>query len=185
MGLFDIFRKKRKITVLDKANEIMEKYSKNTDTPLMCYKMAYITLPQELYQNSHATLNRIRTRPESAGFLFYTKACMSQGCMPKRDDATAFFIHIGRLTSNETFYIIQYPPPQPLRLDAGLPVLAPYFSAIIVDETSGQFSYFVLGQRLDELTSLRTVNANGANVSIGYGSEPTLDAFLQLLRSKV
>ncbi len=185
MGLFDIFRKKRKITVLDKANEIMERYSKNTDTPLMCYKTAYVTLPQELYQNAQTTLNRISTRPESAGFLFYTKACITSGCTPRRAEASEFFTHIGQLTAGKTYYIIQYPSPQPLRLDAGIPVFAPYFSSVIVDETSGEFSYFVLGQMLKGGTSLRTVNANGANISLGYGSEPTLDAFLQLLRSEV
>lgn len=175
-------------TLLDEFNDMIDKGSRNTNTPLMCYKMAYMLLPQELHQNPQATLERIRrTQPANAGALFYTKACMSSGCMPGRKDATEFYTHIGRLSPKKAYYIIQYPQPSPLCLDAGLPVvLAPYFSAAIVEETIGRISYYVLGQALTGGTTLRTVTADGTKVSsanIGEGSEPTLEAFLQLLQS--
>ena len=175
-------------SVLDAFNDLADKGSQNTDTPLMCYKMAYMLLTQELYQNPQATLERFR-RPQStnAGALFYTKACMSSGCMPRRKDATEFYTHIGRLSPKKAYYIIQYPTPSPLCLDAGLPVLAPYFSAAIVEETIGRISYYVLGQALTGGTTLRTVMATAdgtiTNTNIGEGSEPTLEAFLQLLQS--
>lgn len=174
---------KKQPAVLDAFNDIVDKGSQNTNTPLMCYKMAYMLLPQELHQNPQATLERIRSQPASAGALFYTKACMSSGCMPRRKDATEFYTHIGRLSPKKAYYIIQYPPPSPLCLDAGLPVLAPYFSAAIVEETIGRISYYVLGQALTGGTTLRTVTADGTNANIGEGSEPTLEAFLQLLQS--
>jgi len=183
MGLFDSFKKKRR-TLLDDVNDLIDKGSQKTDTPLMCYKMAYVVLPQELHQNPTATLNRIRSWPDSAGTLFYTKACMSSGCMPKREDAIAFRTHIGPLSADNTYLIIEYPSPPPLALEAGIPVLAPYFSAIIVNETTGQLAYFVLGQALTGGTTLRTVN-EGVNANLGPGSDPTLDAFLQLLRPLV
>lgn len=174
-------------SVLDAVNDIVDKGSQNTNTPLMCYKMAYMLLPQELHQNPQATLERIRrSQPVNAGRLFYTEACMSSGCMPKRKDATEFYTHIGRLSPKKAYYIIQYPPPSPLCLDAGLPVLAPYFSAAIVEETIGRISYYVLGQAWTGGTTLRTVTADGntiTNTNIGEGSDPTLEAFLQLLQS--
>ncbi|MFZ3122856.1 MAG: hypothetical protein WA104_05775 [Thermodesulfovibrionales bacterium] len=175
-------------SVLDAFNDLADKGSQNTNTPLMCYKMAYMLLPQELHQNPQATLERFR-RPQStnAGALFYTKACISSGCMPRRKDAAEFYTHIGRLSPKKTYYIIQYPTPSPVCLDAGLPVLAPYFSAAIIEETTGRISYYVLGQAFTGGTTLRTVTADGTNTitntNIGEGSEPTLEAFLQLLQS--
>ena len=183
MGFFDIFKKKRR-TLLDQFNDIVDKGSQNTNTPLMCYKMAYIVLPQELHQNPTATLDRIRSQPDTAGVLFYTKACRSSGCLPKRQDASAFRTHMGRLSPNQEYFIIEYPSPPPPRLDTGMPVLAPYFSAAIVNETNRQPAHFVLGQALTGGTTLRTVK-DGVNANMGSGSEPTLDAFLQLLRSIV
>lgn len=148
-------------TLLDEFNDLADKLSQNTDMPLMCYKMAYMLLPQEFYQNPQATLERIRrSQPVNAGVLFYTSACMSSGCMPRRKDTTEFYTHIGRLSPKKAYYIIQYPPPAPVCLDAGLPVvLAPYFSAAIVEETTGRISYYVLGQALTGGTTLRTVTA--------------------------
>ena len=183
MGFFDIFKKKRR-TLLDQFNDIVDKGSQNTNTPLMCYKMAYVVLPQELRQNPTATLDRIRSQADSAGVLFYTKACMSSGCIPKREDAAAFRTHMGRLSPNQAYFIIEYPSPPPPRFDTAVPVLAPYFSAAIVNETNGQPAYFVLGQAPSGGTTLRTVE-DGVNANMGPGSEPTLDAFLQLLRSIV
>lgn len=183
MGLFDAFKKKRH-TLLDDVNDLIDKGSQNTNTPLMCYKMAYVVLPQELHQNFTATLDRIRSQPDTAGALFYTKACMSSGCMPKRQDLTGFRTHMGRLSPNQAYYIIEYPSPPPPRFDTGIPVLAPHFSAAIVSETTGQPAYFVLGQDPLGGTTLRTVNER-INANMGPGGEPTLDAFLQLLRSIV
>jgi len=183
MGLFDLFKKKKR-TLLDEFNDIVDKGSQKTDTPLMCYKMAYVILPQELHQSPTETLDRIRSQPDTAGALFYTKACTSSGCLPKRQDALAFRTHMGRLSPDQEYLIIEYPSPPPLRLDTGMPILAPYFSAVIVNEINGPPAYFVLGQAPTGGTTLRTVEG-GVNANMGSGSEPTLDAFLQLLRSIV
>ncbi len=183
MGLFDGFKKKRR-TLLDNVNDVIDKGGQNTNTPLMCYKMAYVVLPQELYKDPTATLDRIRSLPDTAGELFYTKACISSGCIPKRQDLTGFRTHMGRLSPNQAYVIIEYPSPPPPRFDTGIPVLAPYFSGAIVNETTGQPAYFVLGQDLLGGTTLRAVNER-VDANMGPGSEPTLDAFLQLLRSIV
>jgi len=91
---------------------------------------------------------------------------------------------MGRLSPNQEYFVIEYPSPQPLRLDTGMPVLAPYFSAVIVNETNGPPAYFVLGQAPTGGTTLRTLE-DGVNANMGSGCEPTLDALLQLLRSIV
>jgi len=68
MGLFDIFKKKKR-TLLDEFNDIIDKGSQNTDTPLMCYKMAYVILPQELHQKPNSDP---RPHPLSARYCWST-----------------------------------------------------------------------------------------------------------------
>lgn len=60
-------------------------------------------------------------------------------------------------------------------------VLAPYFSAMIRERTTGTARYYVLGQSLDGHTTFRTVTPE-MNANLGPGCEPELDAFLELLR---
>ena len=63
-------------------------------------------------------------------------------------------------------------------------VLAPYFSAMLVENEGGQVRYFILGQSPDGHTTLRGVTLN-MNANLGRGCEPELKAFLDLLQDRV
>lgn len=180
MGLLDIFRKKR--TVLDSVSELLDQGSKNTNTPLMCYGMAYLVLPKAIFGDTQVTLERIHAKPESAGFSFFTRACMASGCTPRRDDAGSFPVHLGQLRDHKSYIIFGYPEPPPVSLDAGVPVLAPYFSGVVIDQSTGEIAYYVLGQAIRGGTTFRAVTAEGLNANLGKGSAPTVNAFVELLR---
>jgi len=117
--------------------------------------------------------------------------------------ATAFHTHEGQLDSDREYYILQFPPapppapmPPPEKLlevikTEGkkkalekMPILAPYFTAIINDRSSALRSYYVLGQSTQSGTTLRSVTTDGANENLGPGPEPTVASFVQCLRNR-
>jgi len=106
----------------------------------------------------------------------------------------------GNLTSHLQYFLIEYPLPpeqgqgpnmedllaalakgQGPSLDV-VPVLGPYFSAVILNSNKEEKHVYNLGQSPGEGTTLRFVSAGGTNVNCGSGPEPSAGAFLESLR---
>ena len=115
------------------------------------------------------------------------------GHEPRWELFRSFPVHLGDLDANTRYCIIQYPTPPVVDLSnlsleemfarGGHVVLAPYFSAIIWDQTDSP-RYFILGQSPDGFTTLRAVTLN-TNANMGRGCEPELEAFVALLRERL
>jgi hypothetical protein len=64
-----------------------------------------------------------------------------------------------------------------------VPVLAPYFSAVVRHRQTNEVNYYTLGQApTGGGTTLRAVMPDNSNCNLGPGPEPRLDAFLARLR---
>jgi hypothetical protein len=160
-----------------------------TNTPLMCYKMAYVVLPETIFRNTDATLEQLEKHirssgGESAGFRFFVQTCSSCGCVPSPQYANSFAVYVGNLTLHLVYIIFGYPEPEPVNLTSGLPILAPYYSGAVWDDRIAKLSYFVLGQALDGSTTLRSVSSDGTQTNLGSGSAPNLPAFIDLLKDQ-
>ena len=100
---------------------------------------------------------------------------------PDLEDAERFCWHVGSLVASQyDSYVLEYPAVAPVDLSLGMPehvlkgelfVLAPYFSAIIVDRATNESQYFVLGQApLGGGTTFRCVTAEGGELQPGAGA---------------
>lgn len=180
MGLFDAFRKKPSIG--NRIGALCETH-KNAAPFLMCYRMAYETIPTALENGIDQILSRI-TSDETAGFFFYTRACLDSGSTPEQELLDAFPIHVASLPSGNSYYVFEYlRPPNPLARNpqTGIPIPAPYFSAIVRGSDGSLLGYFVLGQSMTGGTAMRAVAPNGRSVHLDFGCEPTLEAFIDCL----
>jgi hypothetical protein len=150
--------------------------------------MAYMLLPHYAYQDFGKIVDLWTTTPASAGPFLYLMVCQYHRIEPSPDDATRFRVHQGNLSDGKIYYALEYPVPPPVDLanidladavDGEPPILAPHFSAVVVNESSLKVSYYVLGQApLGGGTTMRSVTAEGANCNHGPGPEPRLDRFL-------
>jgi hypothetical protein len=170
------------------------------ETAQCCYAMAYFVLPQYVAAAPEKISDRLSEGRIGAMF-YYLMACQLKGLEPGEQDAdtmTAFAVRHGQLDDGHDYFVIQYPTPEELdlsdkmnsedpgeMLDAmrGI-VLAPYFSAMVQPKTAGKARYYVLGQSVDGMTTLRSVTPE-MNANLGRGCEPRLDAFLELLREGI
>lgn len=125
--------------------------------------------------------------------FYFTEAAKGRKKQPKAEIASDVRGHTGRLDGRRDYIIVEYPqfPAIDLLADSsGGPappsgyVLAPYFSAVVIDRGSDEVRYFVLGQSPDARTTLRKVSPS-ANTNLGRGCEPNLEDFLALLRQHV
>jgi hypothetical protein len=70
-------------------------------------------------------------------------------------------------------------------------VLAPFFSAIIHEPSTGKISYYTLGQRPvweaqpEPGTTFRCVMPDGTNCNLELDPQPELDAFIDFLKKKL
>jgi len=132
----------------------------------------------------------MRTRP-AAGAELYEMACKGRVSEPVREDAAKFVWHFGELTVEKEYLALEYPVPPSIDLLAGPRsvgslVLAPHFSAIIRDATTGAVEYFILGQApMGGGTTLRCVTREGMNCNLGPGPEPKLEVFLDAVRARL
>jgi hypothetical protein len=125
--------------------------------------------------------------------IFYIAVCKTLKIEIVREDAKRFREHFGSLDDARDYFVLEYPFPPPVDLtniDMGnmpreqIPVLAPYFSAVLRHRQTGKVKYYTLGQSsMGGGTTLRAVTASGENCNLGGGPEPQLDAFLATLRS--
>jgi hypothetical protein len=153
--------------------------------------MAYFVLPRYAFGEAARFIENLARNPTLGAGFYYVMACQLNGKEPEVDLLRSFPVHLGDLDEVNTYCIVAYPTPPPvdlsdLSLDEMLEledkvVLAPYFSAIILNKQSNEARYYVLGQSPDGGTTLRGVMPN-FNANLGPGSEPELKEFIALLR---
>ncbi len=185
MGLFDKFR--------NRNNEAPATPPAQSSLPSLCYGIAYFILPHYAFQDCDKLTTMFVDTPTSAGPFFYFMGCQMRKTKPVREDATRFRVHHGGLDGAHDYFVLEYPTPPPVDLSRTdptqlppeqMPVLAPYFSAVVRHRQSRAVSYYTLGQApFGGGTTLRSVTPEGANCNLGPGPEPRLDEFLARLRS--
>jgi hypothetical protein len=155
--------------------------------------MAYRILPEYVSREGATFIgNLTRSRTLGAGF-YYVMACQMHGKEPDTNLLRSFPVHDGELDEANHYCIVEYPTPSPVDLSelsleemmelGNKVVLAPYFSAIILNKQSQEARYFVLGQSPDGFTTLRGVTPN-LNANLGPACEPELKEFIALLRER-
>jgi hypothetical protein len=165
----------------------------------LTYATAYFVVPQYAFNQADQFTSDFVKAPDLAAKFFYVAACQAHNTDPNPEDAARVRGYTGLLDDRHDYYLIEYPPFPPVDLlasadaggppNAGLPeeagtyVLAPYFSAAVVERETGDLRYFVLGQSPDARTTLRGVTPT-TNANLGPGCEPTREAFLGLLRDR-
>lgn len=183
MGLFDIFRKRK--------DEPVAAASPQTLLPSICYSIAYFVLPHYAFNDREKLIGMFTDTPASVGPFFYLMGCQMQKVEPVSDDAPLFLPHHGQFDSVHDYFILEYPTPPPIDLSGidvtkleedQLPVLAPYFSAVVRHRQTQTIRYYTLGQApFGGGTTLRSIIPDGANSNLGPGPKPQLDAFLERL----
>ena len=166
-----------------------------SETPQLCYAMAYFVLPQYLEKQPERFLELLTSGPTTGAAFSYVMTCTLNEVEPRQEVARSLKVHSGQLTDTSKYHVIQYPVPPAVNISdipekdamAALEnvVLAPYFSAFIenVNGQANEMTNYILGQSLDGRTTLRSVDGN-MNVNHGRGCEPVLDDFIDLLRYK-
>lgn len=119
--------------------------------------------------------------------------CQVAKITPVEEDGRRFRAHHGALDDARAYFVVEYPAPPPVDFSGidpeqcrpeELPVLAPWFSAVVRQRDTGVVSYFTLGQApFGGGTTFRSVTADGMNCNHGPGPEPQLDGFLARVRS--
>jgi hypothetical protein len=201
MGLFDRFRRKRSSAVPPPvAAAPSGGPSPSVSLPQLCYDVAYFVLPGYAHENPGKVHELCAESPEQAGAFFYVMACLARQVEPSRSDADGFRWHVGELDAGHRYYVLEYPPPPPVDFGglsmgeiasmAAPPVLAPHFSALVVAKPAAGAAprapaeYFVLGQAaMGGGTTFRTVTPT-SNANLGPGPVPTLEGFLDRLRTR-
>lgn len=158
----------------------------------IAYDTAYFVLPRRVHADIEEVQSEFEESPDVAAQYYFLHAAKSRAVVPNPDDVRAVRAHTGCL-DRQDFIVIEYPryPAVDLlaELPAGVPsfgishVLAPYFSAVVVDRLSHEVRYFVLGQSPDADTTLRMVSPE-MNANLGRGCAPELAEFLKLLRQR-
>lgn len=165
----------------------------------VAYAAAYFVVPRYAFGETDRFTSDFLKSPDLAAKFFYVVAAQSRGEEPNPEDAARVRGVTGLLDDRRDYYLVEYPtfPAVDLLADldagrepnAGLPeeagqyVLAPYFSAAVVERDTGEVSYFVLGQSPDAWTTLRGVTPT-TNANLGPGCIPERAAFLQMLRER-
>lgn len=160
-----------------------------SETPRLCYAMAYFVLPQYLADKRERLLEVLNMGTKAGSGFLYVATCQMNDVEPRDEVVSEFQLHTEKPNDTTTYFVIQYPTPDKVDL-LDLPeselaeamqntILAPYFSAV-VQRGEAPLEYFVLGQAPDGHTTLRTVT-QAANTSLGPGCMPDLDSFLAML----
>ena len=158
---------------------------------LLSYTFCYQGLPKIFFANPAAVLSALQKDPSTAlqeylsTFLQdYVKAMPAALPHIPKDFNSLFSAEVRPVDANLSTVLITHPrpPKQPVELQPGKPILAPYFTAILFDPSSlAMKSYFVLGQNLTGGTTLRSVSGEGSHGNCGTGCNPQLEEFLSLL----
>ncbi len=166
----------------------------------VAYAAAYFVVPRYAFEETERFTSDFLKSPDLAAKFFYVMAAQMRNEEPDPGDAARVGGATGLLDDRHDYYLIAYPtfPAVDLLADfdagrepnAGLPeeagpyVLAPYFSAAVIERQTQAVSYFVLGQSPDARTTLRSVTLT-TNANLGPGCIPDREAFLALLRERM
>jgi hypothetical protein len=160
----------------------------------VAYYAAYTLVPR--YASDRDQLvGDFAEAPDLTAIRWYIEAAKMLGRVADRDDVAQLRGHTGRLDADRDYYLIEYPrfPAVDLlaSLDAGgLPagtgayVLAPYFSAALLDREAREMRYFVLGQSPDARTMVREVTPE-MDANLGSGCAAEREALLSFLRQRL
>jgi len=184
MGLFDFFKSKKggSLPAQKSATE-----SAGASLPELSYGVAYFVLPHYAHNDCEKLVEMWKNSPASAGPFYYLMACQMQKTEPINEVALCFRAHYRALDDRRDCYVMQFPEPPPFVLPTTdieelmkikMPVLAPYFSAVVRDRQTKSVRYYVLGQAPTGGTTLRSVGADQTNYNLGPGPNPTLEEFL-------
>lgn len=160
----------------------------------LTYATAYIVVPRYAFHETDRFTSDFVKAPDLAAKFFYVLACQAHQDEPNPEDADRVRGYTGLLDERHDYYLIEYPAFPPIDLmttggsqlpdEAGPYVLAPYFSAVVIERETGDLLYFVLGQSPAAGTTLRGVTPT-TNANLGSGCEPTREAFLELVRQHI
>lgn len=188
MRLFDFFKK-------PKSNR-PEVPAFTKELAPVSYAIAYFVLPNGVFREPENYIAIWNDPVAPAGGVFYEMGCQFHGADVVPERAALYKASCGKFDDSTDFYLLEYPAPPPLdfsRLfpgkktsEAEVPVLAPYFSAMLRDRATGAVSYYVLGQSpVGGGTTVRSVTRDGVNGNLGPGPAPKAGAFLDKLRATV
>jgi hypothetical protein len=163
------------------------------------YLIAYDILPKIVYSD----WNRfcvLWASPLAFPFYLAIKGAHEFGVHLTGEQIEEFKYYQGDISEGIHYFILEYPTP-PMQTDRPsveellamlenkskaslelIPVLGPFFSAIIVEEKSCKIHIYVLGQSPDNQTTLRSISSSGINANCGNGCEPSACEFLERLK---
>lgn len=154
-------------------------------------EMAYGVVPREAFDEPKGFASEFEEAPDLTVVRCYRCAANDLGHRPDSDDVRQLRGHTARYGEYE-FYVIEYPRFPAIDIvttlghglmTTGRHVLAPYFSAVVLDRGSGEPVCYVLGQSPDGGTILRELTPT-ANMNRGPGCDPNVDEFLKLVRHR-
>ncbi|PWF48725.1 hypothetical protein [Massilia glaciei] len=176
MGIFDWFKKPR------------------VSLEQLSYDVAYQIFPHHTHHKMPELLAMVASDPANVGKVFYFAACVGRAIRGLDIDAGKYRLHQVALDATRRCLVLEYPQPKPTggsgqsfsdsikAIQSGEMVIAPFFSAAIIEEGRDAVRFFVLGQAsLGPGTVLRFVERDGQNRNLGPGPEPRLELFLQAL----
>jgi len=158
--------------------------------PRLCYDIAYYILPIFVNEFLDQLLQICETRPDKAGECLYELACQRRGLAPEPEVAKQFCWHADTLADGRKVLTLAYPEPPPVQLDVesfptaeGRVILAPHFSALVLDEDDPP-AHYILGQApFGGGTTLRMFMDENSHCNLGPGPAPTLENFHGVLAS--
>jgi len=172
------------------------------DLARISYSLAYRTLPELVYARWDEFLDLWNGGVPFPVFL----AIKGSSDMVKHlslEQIWEFKYYQGELTSDSQYLLIEYPLPpehgegpkmddllaafakgQKPSLDV-VPVLGPYFSAVIYCSKTNEKHIYILGQSLSGGTTIRFIAPGGMNANCGPGPDPSAAAFLEAVKSNL
>ena len=180
--------------VKDSRNE----KTSNTELSQISYYLAYKVLPDLVFSRWREF---VELWNGGIPFPFYLaiKGANDQGKRLSISQIEDFKYYQGKLSEFTDYYLIEFPfPPEQINesnvddliahLIQGdsstlnsMPVLGPYFLAIILDNERHEINIYILGQSIGGGTTLRAITDEGSQINYGSGPEPTPENFLQVL----
>jgi hypothetical protein len=169
---------------------------KRTNTPdpvvfLLSYAFCYQGLPRIFFANPPVVISTLQKDGAVALQTYvstfldeYVKAMPAARSHIPGDFASLFSVETRQVDAKLGALLITHPrPPQnPVELQPGKLILAPYFTAIVFDPTALiKPAIFVLGQNPTGGTTLRSVSGENSHGNCGTGCDANLEDFLSLV----
>jgi hypothetical protein len=184
------------------AREHKGEVTSRIDLARISYSVAYRTLP-DLVHARWAEFCDLWSGGLPFPMFLAIKGASDQGKSLSLNQIQEFKYYQGDLDSNTQYFLIEFPtPPEQgegpniealmAALAAGkkpstdvVPVLGPFFAAVIFDSAKNVKHLYILGQSPGGGTTLRFVAAGGVNANCGPGPEPTSSNFLQAVKANL